>query len=358
MTTHTQMIRPVTVPESVTAPDAADFNAVVAARNVVYAEIAGNHDEDAPPAQLLVRFHEDKTSECRVWGTLVDGEIVGRVFVDRPLEDDAKHVYVETLIPRAYWNRGLGSVAHEVLAAYAREHGRTVMQTWAEHPADASRPHLTPPTGFGSIPRDHTAQFLLNRGYVLEQVERKSVLDLANSRDHIDALHQQYVVPDDYRVESWLGATPPEHVEAYARLKERMSVDAPSAGMDASEETWDADRVAQSDAIGLANDTTRLTTVVRHVSTGALVAYNELSIGTDLTAATEQADTLVVAAHRGKKLGMIVKLAGLIGWRAVAPLSPRLLTWNAEENRPMLDVNEAIGFVPDAYIGAWRLELT
>jgi hypothetical protein len=51
---------------------------------------------------------------------------------------------------------------------------------------------------------------------------------------------------------------------------------------------------------------------------------------------------------------MLTEHANIQHLQAFSPESPFILTDNAEENRPMLDVNEAIGFAPIAYEGAWK----
>jgi hypothetical protein len=55
---------------------------------------------------------------------------------------------------------------------------------------------------------------------------------------------------------------------------------------------------------------------------------------------------------------MLLKLANMAQLAEVRPEAPFILTGNAEENRPMLDVNEAVGFVPVVYVGAWKKTLT
>ena len=98
-------------------------------------------------------------------------------------------------------------------------------------------------------------------------------------------------------------------------------------------------------------------TAAQHIISGELCAFSELSLKGAPDSVTHQEDTLVLGAHRGHRLGMLVKTAGMLAWHERYPDSTRIVTYNAEENRPMLSINEAIGFVPIAYEGAWKKAL-
>ncbi|MXS73611.1 N-acetyltransferase [Microbacterium sp. CSI-V] len=347
-------LRPLRIPASIDSPDAADFREMSRVRNLVYREIAG-HDDHAMPADELLPVYRPTAAQIRLaWIALWDGEVVGRVGLDLPQEDGARTGFWLIELRRGAWGRGIGRAAHDLIERTAREHGRTILQSWAEHPA-TDGPHLDAPTGFGRIPLDRAAQFYLDAGYTLEQIVRQSRLDLAGAEPHLRALlTEAEAAASGYRVIQWTLPTPPEFVDAFAYMKSRMITDAPAAGLDYDEEIWDAARVAEWERTYSDADRHLLVTVAQHVDSGELAAFNELVVGKDRTAVTHQEDTLVVASHRGHRLGMLVKCAGLLAWREAVPESPRVMTYNAEENRPMLSINETIGFAPIAYEGAWQ----
>lgn len=347
-------IRPLTIPASLDSPDAADFAEMVRVRNRTYREVSGHDDRRIAADELLPVYQPDERERRLMWTVRLDGTMVGRVGVDLPLEGDSPVAFWFIELVRDVWGRGIGSAAHQLVERIARDHGRSVLQSWAEHP-DAPGGRLTAPTGFGSIPVDHAARFYRRHGYTLEQIERSSAFDLQGSFDQVKRLLAQATAASPgYRVVQWFAPTPPEFVDGYAWMKSRMSTDAPAAGLQFDEETWDAARVAHHDSVYTDAGRPLLVTAAQHIATGELCAFNELAIGNDRTEASHQEDTLVLRDHRGHRLGMRVKCAGLLTWRDFAPRSPRLITYNAEENRPMLDINEAIGFVPIAYQGAWK----
>ena len=67
-----------------------------------------------------------------------------------------------------------------------------------------------------------------------------------------------------------------------------------------------------------------------------------------------QEDTLVLAEYRGHRLGMLLKATNIQLLMEQAPATTAIVTFNAEENRPMLAVNEAVGFRPIGYEGVWQ----
>lgn len=350
--------RPLVVPESIDAPDAADFAEMVRVRNLIYREISGHDDHRISADELLPHFAPSEYERRLMWVIVEDGEIIGRASIDLPLEKDSKVGFWLIEILRAKWGRGIGSSAYELIEQVARDNGRSVLQAWAEHPA-AAGPRLAPPTGFGEIPEDHGARFFLRHGYTLEQVERNSAFDLTAPFDTVERLlAEARAASPGYRVVQWFAPTPSEFVDGYAWMKSRMVTDAPSAALEFDEETWDAGRIAEHDAKYTTTGRLMQVTAAQHIATGELCAFNELVIGKDRREATHQEDTLVLKEHRGHKLGTLVKCAALVSWREIAPDSRRVITYNAEENRPMLDINEAIGFAPIAYEGAWKKVLS
>ena len=352
-------LRPLVVPASLDAPDAGEFVEMTAVRNQIYRELTGHDDFAMTPAELLPFFDEDAYVRKHVWAVLLDGRLVGRVVVELPLEDGSRTLFWQVELLEEVSGRGIGSQAYALVEQTAREHGRTVLQAWAQH-TEAPGERMVPPTGFGSIPAgDRAARFFRRHGYTLEQVERASALDLTAPPDRIEALRDEARrAADGYRVVGWFAPTPPEFAEGYAWVKSRMSTDTPMAELVFDEERWDTERVARYDEKMTSGGRTVRVAAAQHLATGELVAFNELVIGPDRSGATHQEDTLVLKEHRGHRLGMLVKCENLLAWRRHAPQSPRVITYNAEENRPMLDINETIGFVPIAYEGAWKKVLS
>jgi GNAT superfamily N-acetyltransferase len=245
----------------------------------------------------------------------------------------------------------------ELLAAEAAALGRRVVQTWTAHRADATGPRLVPLSGAGSVPaEDAGARWLAARGWRLEQVERVSVVRLP--LDPADVTQRRSATASSARgceLLHWRGSTPEEWIDDLLRLRTAMSVQAPSAGLSVPEEAWTRERLAAHERGAAAGGRVELTSAVLDVASGRLAGY--CTVDAIPGRAALWGDTLVLPEHRGHRLGMLLKLDALEQLAAAAPDCPAVYTWNAEENRPMLAVNEAVGFTPVAVEGQWKKEL-
>lgn len=345
-----------TIPASIDAPDAAGFIEMTHVRNEIEADIVGNRDLCYEPAELLPNWQDSYQPEtCLV--ARVDGRIVARAIYQAPIEEGSTDAWLSVEVLPEFRQRGIGAGLYDRLDELCAEGGRTIQQGYFIHkPSDDSQ-QLPSPTGFGSIPLDNPGtRFLLARGFALEQVERISRLPLPVDDTEFAALLGSALTAagGEYRLVRWTGRTPEKWIADMARLHQRMSTDAPAAALEVSEENWDEDRVRALDDRRDGSPRTMLIVAAEHIPTGTLAGFTELSIPPEIERPVEQQDTLVLKEHRGHRLGMLLKLANLQYLAEKHPGHPSVTTFNAEENRPMLDVNEAIGFVPVGYGGGWK----
>lgn len=349
---------PLLIPSSLDDPSAEAFHEMTALRNVVSRDTYRNEDFVFPSEVLLPGY---KPSEYeRREGRLIreHGRLVGRVLFDLPLTEDVDMAKMMLEIHPDARGRGFGAAAYEVGESAVREVGRSEIRAWVVH-REVDGPRIPSPTGVGDIPaRDPAAQMLLRRGFELGQVERMSVLELGGQHDaELEALRSEARARAgrDYRYVSWAYPTPDEYVDGYAKLKTRMSTDAPQGDLTEDEQEWDAKRVRDElEGTAIARGDVVLVGAIQHIPSGELVAFTELQRLDDGTKRADQEDTLVLREHRGNRLGMLVKAENLLAWRQLSPDTERVYTYNAEENRPMLNVNEALGFRPFVSEGAWR----
>lgn len=350
------------IPDSITAHGAHDFVSSVEVRNDIEAEILGTRDLAYAADELLPRWH-DPYSPKTLLVARIDGRIVGRGIYETEIAQGAKAAWLTIEVLSGYRRRGIGSAFFARLSALAAADGRSVLQSFAMHgPSSATALHgggaLHAPTGFGSVPRnDPGVRFLVARAFTLEQVARCSRLDLPLDATVLAGYcaNATRAAGRDYRVVTWEGRTPPEWRADLALLHQRMSTDAPFAGLEQEEDPWDENRIDSLDLLAESGPRRTMIAAAVHAGSGRLVAFTELGISAaSPSRPVAQQDTLVLKEHRGHRLGMLVKTANLLSLSDRHPGHPSVVTFNAEENRPMLAVNEALGFVAIGSEGAWK----
>ncbi|WP_454050200.1 N-acetyltransferase family protein [Cellulomonas sp. Marseille-Q8402] len=362
---------PLPVPATLDAPGAWLLRGLVDASNAVLLDDWGTLDEARLPAETLASLqHQEHAAKLRFLaldapvdaGPPDPARVLGYLALHLPRQDNTHTGDVEIGVRPEHRGRGIGSALHDLALRTAREHGRTVLTGATDQRAEPEPGPgtLTPGTGSGRVRTDdRSVAFLLRRGWELEQVERRSVLQVplpdGELARHADAARA--AAGPGYRVVQWDDRCPDAWVDQFALLQTRMSTDAPMGGLDLREDVWDAARVRAAEQQHAERGMRYRVSAAVHVPTGALVAFSVLLSRPDTEEFLYQDDTLVLREHRGHRLGMLVKTANLARLAEVQPAARRIATWNAEENGPMLAINVALGFRPAGGCGGWQLRL-
>jgi len=200
--------------------------------------------------------------------------------------------------------------------------------------------------------------FLTEQGFERRYLERHSRLRIS---DLDQALMKEWVARAEeratgYSLVGWDGPCPDDLVEGYANVLHVMNT-APTEALDWEDEVFTPDRIrAKEDAWERAGQDWWVL-VARHDETGDVAGLTEVGFRPHRPWFAVQGNTGVDPRHREKGLGRWLKSAMILRLVAEHPEVECVDTWNANSNRPMLNINEAMGFRPLRYIGGWQAPL-
>jgi GNAT superfamily N-acetyltransferase len=271
------------------------------------------------------------------------GQAAGVALLALPTLDNPEVALAELVVAPAHRRRRVGRRLLRHLTDTARAAGRARLIIEAREPLDEPGP--APPflTAAGG------------RKALADQRRRLSLPPADPAR--LAALEAEArAAAAGYDLVRWTGDTPPEWLDDLAALKARMSTDAPLDDLNYGPERYDADRLRALDAARRARGVRHTVTAAR-APDGRLVAYTDIFRSATIAWYANQGDTIVEPAHRGRRLGMLVKLANLELVRRDSPELQVIDTYNADSNPWMASINEAMGYRPYDRLGQWELDL-
>ncbi|WP_412075767.1 GNAT family N-acetyltransferase [Streptomyces xanthophaeus] len=236
--------------------------------------------------------------------------------------------------------------------------GRTLLRYLSDESHRAGRTRIVienPEPGPGHA-------FLAALGFRRVTRERRWRLDLPAGQDlrtrYAPLLGEVRARARGYSLVSWVDATPERYVRDFARAFGRMSTDVPHDALAWGEAGYDVQRVRDLEGVLDALGLRRYTTAA--VDAGdTLVGYTCLAQPTDIPPGTaEQWDTFVLPEHRGRRLGLLLKIENLLWARQREPRLTMVHTSNADANEAMVRVNRMIEFTPDVPWSKWEREVT
>nr|WP_255672526.1 GNAT family N-acetyltransferase [Glycomyces amatae] len=279
--------------------------------------------------------HPPPGAEFRCYTAAQDGALVGAVWLSMPLKENAHYLEAELLVHPGHRRRGIGTALLDRLLDLARDEHRSEIVLLARAAVAGGPPRS-----------DAGARFLERHGFApaLTEIDRKAAVGAATA-DEERLWDEALAASGDYEAVSWIGRCPDEHVAGLGRIDSMIFTEIPLGDVDLRPRTVDAqfvrDREDRAEAQG--NDLIR--TVAVHRAGGGLVANTVLYAHRDETYA-QQAITIVDPAHRGHRLGLLVKLANLRRLREARPEVTAVWTGNADVNANMNAINERLGFRP------------
>lgn len=306
--------------------DAAELAALATLRDEINA-VDAPWERPSTPARLAGRFRFGWDGEPEdPYLATVDGVPVAYGTVSTSEYDNLDLAFVHVAVHPSYRRRGHGTALLTALLEEARRRGRTsvVGETWE---TEALHPFATH-HGF------ERKLASINRRQTLADVDWP-------------ALAEQYdaalAAAPDYVLERWTTPTPDDRLDDLAVMASAIN-DAPLDDLDYEDEVFTGERMRAYEDASAGKGERMYRVVARHVPTGELAGQTVVVVDAEEPTWADQHDTSVTRAHRGHRLGLLLK-AELLSWlREAEPQVLTVNTWNAESNDHMIGVNELLAY--------------
>jgi GNAT superfamily N-acetyltransferase len=264
-------------------------------------------------------------ADRRAYGAWDGDRCLGGVIVNLPRAANTHTAELELAVAPEHRRRGAGAALFETAVAVARAHHRRVLSTELDVP-------------LGRTLAEHPGgRFALARGFESKLTECRYLLGLPAAPVRADA-------PAGFRLHTWTGPVPPGSAAGFAAMRTLMERDVPIGDRDHEPAVLTDAQVLSGDqrldAAGWGIVTTLL-----HAPDGSPAGYTRIFVNSDRRHA-QQDDTFVLRAHRGHRLGAVLKAANLARLTADFPGVRHLHSWTAEGNDAMIATNRRFGFRP------------
>jgi GNAT superfamily N-acetyltransferase len=266
------------------------------------------------------------------------GQARGFCLLTLPERENRHMAELSPVVHPARRRAGLGTALVAHAAARAREAGRTVLMA---HPAEASAGE--------AFARALGARYRMTGLFPVLRLDSVPAGHLATLRAKAES------ASPGYSLLTWDGATPGDQLGAVVGLFQAEE-DAPRPAGEETEQ-WDAARV-RADERRVADQGLRFYTVAARTDPGGqLVAITQLGVDPAQPGWAVQELTAVIRPHRGRRLGLRVKVAMLDLLARREPQVTRILTHNVEGNEHMIAINAELGFEVLERETSWELDV-
>src|SRR6185369_8557299 len=252
-----------------------------------------SHDWPGQRTRLFVATDSEKPTDP-----------LGMLEVGLPYLDNTELAHVDLRVHPNHRRRGIGRALYEVAVSFARENGRRVIH---------AETVTTVPGGPPRDPGDGYRAFAEAMGAKvgLSEVRRRLDLDTVDRSgwDEASAVAGTHAV--GYSLVRWTGTTPDDLIADVAALDSRLNLDAPMGDLTIEAERIDAARTREIEEMIRIRGRRPYHCGLRHDASGALAAWTHLTYDPDQTEHAWQQITIVDPAHRGHRLGILVKVENL-----------------------------------------------